>query len=160
MPLDAMPKPIEATQQTPTLTGPSAKFAKLTIELCELIKRETKLLNDRLPREAQRLHGTKNRLMAEYRETMNHLQVNEKLLGPKNSPVRTYIRDLTDSLREAIRDHARILLRLKSVAEGIVKSIGEEVIKNNRPVLSYGQNAAFRQPASTRPTSLQLNQVI
>ena len=116
MPLDAMPKPIEATQQTPTLTGPSAKFAKLTIELCELIKRETKLLNDRLPREAQRLHGTKNRLMAEYRETMNHLQVNEKLLGPKNSPVRTYIRDLTDSLREAIRDHARIKVSAKKLS--------------------------------------------
>lgn len=160
MPLDAMPIPTESKPSSPVLTGPGAKFAKLTVELCELIKQETQLLKDRLPREAQKLHGTKNRLMAEYKETMNHLQVNEKLLGPKNSPVRKYIRELTDSLREAIRDHARILLRLKSVAEGIVKSIGEEVIKTNRPVLSYGKNAAFRQPASARPTSLQLNQVI
>ena len=160
MPLDSVPMIAKTEQASPTLTGPSAKLAQLTIELCELIQRETKLLKDRLPREAQRLHGTKNRLMAEYRETMNHLQVNEKLLGPKNSPIRKYIRELTDTLREAIRDHARIILRLKSVAEGIVKSIGEEVIKNNRPVLSYGQNAAFRQPASARPTSLQLNQVI
>lgn len=160
MPLDAIPQPTKIEVATPTLTGPSAKLAQLTIELRELIQRETTLLKDRLPREAQRLHGTKNRLMAEYRETMNHLQVNEKLLGPKNSPIRKYIRELTDTLREAIRDHARIILRLKSVAEGIVKSIGEEVIKTNRPVLSYGQNAAFRQPTSARPTSLQLNQVI
>lgn len=160
MPLDAMPQPVETKPQTPNLTGLSAKLAKLTIELCDLITRETKLLKDRLPREAQKLHGTKNRLMAEYRETMHNLQVNEKLLGPKNSPARQYIRELTDKLREALRDHARIILRLKSVAEGIVKSIGEEVIKNNRPVVAYGQNAAFRQPAAARPTSLQLNQVI
>jgi len=161
MPLD--PIPLQHSKENvapPVLTGPGARLAKLTIELYELIARETQLLKERLPREAQRLHGTKNRLMAEYRETMNTLQVNEKLLGPKNSPVRQYIRELTDKLREVLRDHARIILRLKSVAEGIVKSIGEEVIKNNRPVMAYGKNAAFKQPVSSRPTSLQLNEVI
>lgn len=166
MPLDSMPTPEAPTLETaekptpPSLTGPGAKLAKLTVELCELIVRETKLLKDRLPREAQQLHGTKNRLMAEYRETLQLLQVNDKLLGPKDSKARKYIRQLTDNLREALRDHARIVLRLKSVAEGIVKSIGEEVIKKDRPVVSYGQNAAFKQPAVARPTSLQLNQVI
>ena len=162
MPLDSMPQPTQPSNDTPNpnLTGPGAKLAKITIELCELIVRETGLLKDRQPREAQRLHGPKNRLMAEYRETLQHLQVNDKLLGPKDSTARKYIKKLTDELREALRDHARIILRLKSVAEGIVKSIGEEVIKNNRPVVAYGQNAAFKQPAVARPTSLQLNQVI
>lgn len=165
MPLDARPpadssKENYATAGKPVLTGHSARLAKLTIELYELIQRETKLLAERLPREAAKLHGPKNRLMAEYRETLNMLQVNEKLLGPKDSNIRKYIKELTDKLREVIRDHARIVLRLKSVAEGIVKSIGEEVVKHNKPVLAYGRNAAYQQTGAYRPTSLQLNQVV
>ena len=160
MPFDALAQPTETIEEKPILTGHGAKLAKITIELYELIQRETKLLSEHLPREAALLHGTKNRLMAEYRETLNMLQVNEKLLGPKDSSIRKYIKRLTDKLRSVIRDHARIVLRLKSVAEGIIKSIGEEVVKKNQPVLAYGKNAAYRQPTSNRPMSLQLNQVV
>ena len=143
-----------------TITGHGAKFAALTINLCELIEEETRLLSKRLTSDAKRLHGQKNRLMAEYRETLQLLQVNEKQLGPKNSAIRNYIRELTDRFREILRDHARIILRLKSVAEGIVKSVGEEVIKRNRPVVGYSQTAAFNTPGTVAPTSLRLNQVI
>jgi hypothetical protein len=162
MPLDSpLPQANQNTAATrPALTGPGAKLAKLTISLTELIAEETKLLKKRLTKDAQRLHGQKNRLMAEYREVLNSLQVNDKLLGPKNSAARVYIRELTDKFRETLRDHARIVLRLKSVAEGIIKSVGEEVIKKNRPVVAYGQNAAYNMPTHNRPTSLQLNQVI
>ena len=150
----------EAPEKPKALTGQGAKLASLTISLSDLIQEETKLLGQRLTTEAKRLHGTKNRLMAEYRDTLQQLQVNEKLLGPKESPVRQYIRKLTDRFREILRAHARIVLRLKSVAEGIVKSVGEEVIKRNRPIVGYSSNAAFRMPTQIPPTSLQLNQVI
>jgi len=144
----------------PLLSGPGAKLANLTITLGELISEETNFLKKRQASEAQRLHGKKNRLMAEYRETLNSLQVNNKLLGPPDSPARVYIRELTDKFREILRDHARIVLRLKSVAEGIVRSVGEEVIKVNRPIVSYGRNAAFKMPTASRPMSLQLNQMV
>jgi hypothetical protein len=98
--------------------------------------------------------------MAEYREVLNNLQVNEKLLGPKDSPARKYIKELTDKFRATLRDHARIVLRLKSVAEGIIKSVGEEVVKKNRPIVSYSRTAGYNMPAHSKPTSLQLNQVI
>lgn len=162
MPLDTIPAPqkVDLPDKPSSLTGHGAKFATITISLAELIQEETRLLKSRLTKEAQRLHGQKNRLMAEYRDTLNVLQVNDKLLGPKNSDVRKYIRAITDKFREILRDHARIVLRLKSVAEGIIKSVGEEVVKKNRPVVGYGANAAFQAPAQTRPTSLQYNQVI
>lgn len=166
MPLDRLPRTntnepkMKLSTVPPTLTGPGAKLAKITISLTELIAEETRLLTKRLTKEAQKLHGRKNRLMAEYREVLNLLQVNDKLLGPKNSSVRQYIRDLTDKFRETLRDHARIVLRLKSVAEGIIKSVGEEVIKKDRPVVNYSRNASYNMPSSVKPTSLQLNQVI
>lgn len=162
MPLDSLPtaEKLDLPDKPPGLSGHGAKLANLTISLSELIQEETRLLQARLTREAQRLHGQKNRLMAEYRETLNMLQVNDKLLGPKDSSIRKYIRAITDKFREVLRDHARIVLRLKSVAEGIIKSVGEEVVKKNRPVVGYGSNAAFKMPGTARPTSLQLNQVI
>lgn len=162
MPLDPIPakQKIDLPDKPQALTGQGAKFANITISLAELIQEETRLLQSRLTKEAQRLHGQKNRLMAEYREALNLLQVNERLLGPKDSAIRKYIREITDKFREILRDHARIVLRLKSVAEGIIKSVGEEVVKKNRPVVGYGANAAFQAPSQTKPTSLQFNQVI
>lgn len=142
------------------LTGPGAKLVKITRSLCDLIVRETKLLKARNARDAQLLHGEKSRLMAEYKNTMSQLQVNEHLLGAKDSGERRYIKFITDQLREILRDHARIVLRLKSVAEGLIKSVGEEVSKQQRTVVGYGSNAAYQVPRASRPMSMSLNQVI
>ena len=118
------------------------------------------MLKLRRTQEAQQLHGEKSKLMAEYKTTMNQLQVNEHLLGEKESGHRKYIKFVTEKLREILRDHARVVLRLKSVAEGLIKSVGEEVAKQQRPVTSYGRNAAYQVSKAARPMSLSLNQVI
>lgn len=152
--------PEELKPVATSLTGPCAKLAKLTTALSELIARETSFLKERKTRDAQSLHGEKSRLMAEYKNTMNQLQVNEHLLGQKDSAERKYIKYLTDCLREILRDHARIVLRLKSVAEGLIKSVGDEVAKQNRPILAYGKTAAYHVPRAARPMSISLNQVI
>ncbi|MCJ9430332.1 hypothetical protein [Kordiimonas marina] len=158
MPLDPLPQRPEPLK--PVLTGNVEKLVRLTVALTELIERETALLKSRRPREAQKLHGEKSRLMAEYRNSLGLVQVNSHLLGPEDSPERKYLRDVTDELREALRDHARIVLRLKSVAEGLIKSVGEEVTRQNQPVMAYGKNAAMQRSSTARPTSLSLNQVI
>ncbi len=152
--------PDELKPYAEKLTGPGAKLVKLTKSLCDVIARETSLLKARRASEAQQLHGQKSKLMAEYKNTMNQLQVNEHLLGNKDSGERKYIKFITEKLREILRDHARIVLRLKSVAEGLIKSVGEEVAKQNQPVTAYGRNAAYQMSRSARPMSLSLNQVI
>ncbi|WP_417463501.1 hypothetical protein [Kordiimonas sp.] len=159
MPLDPLPLKSN-TPDAPIITGHGSQLAKLTISLTELISRETDLLKDRKPREAHKLHGEKSRLMAEYRETLNRVRVNEHTLGPKGSPERNYLKELTDTFRAVLRDHARVVLRLKSVSEGLIRSVGEEVAKRNRPVVGYGKNAATQPAPRSRPTSLALNQVI
>lgn len=167
----APPKPVDQTPpaegevtrpkaQTPPLTGPALKVLKLTERLQSVIVEETKLLKARHPREAQKLHGEKSRLMVEYREAIGQLKQQEQVLGAKDSHERQHLRDITDGLRDALRDHARIVLRLKSVTEGLVKSVGEEVAKRDRPVVSYGAQAQIAAGYKNRPTSLALNQVI
>lgn len=159
MPLDQAPQQV-SNQQRPPVTSHGATVARLTTELTDLITRETNLLQARRPQEAKVLHGEKNRLMAEYKIAIGRLKSNEHLLGNKESAERKYLRGLTDKLREAIRDHARIVLRLKSVTEGLIRSVGEEVRKKNNPVLGYGQNASIAQGRNARPTSLSLNQTV
>lgn len=159
MPLDLAPQSARPVEKTP-LTSHGAKVARLTVELTELIARETNLLQARRPQEAKVLHGEKSRLMAEYKDSLGRLKTNEHLLGPKDSKERKHLRALTDTLRETIREHARIVLRLKSVTEGLIRSVGEEVRKKNNPVLGYGKNAAISQARTARPTSLSLNQTI
>jgi hypothetical protein len=152
--------PEELKPYAESLTGPAARLVKLTRNLTDLIARETALLKGHQPREAQKLHGEKSKIMSEYKTAMNQLQSNEHILGPKDSGERKFIRFLTDQLREVLRDHARIVLRLKSVAEGLVKSVGEEVAKQTRPVVGYGQNAGYQIARSNRPMSISLNEVI
>ncbi len=158
-PMEFLPPP-ELKPYADILTGAGAKLVRLTRSLCDLISRETSLLQERKTQDAQLLHGEKSKLMAEYKTTMNQLQANEHLLGEKDSGQRKYIKFITDKLREILRDHARVVLRLKSVTEGLVKSVGEEVAKQQRPVTSYGRNAAYQVSRAAQPMSLSLNQVI
>ncbi|UTW54187.1 hypothetical protein [Kordiimonas sp. SCSIO 12610] len=158
MPLDAHPS--ELHNNAPIITGPGEKLVKITLALTDLIKRETSFLKAHRNKDAQALHGEKSRLMAEYRDTLNNLQVNEHLLGSKDSRERKYIKSITEPFREALREHARIVLRMKAVTEGLIKSVGEEVSKRNPSVTGYNKTAAFAVPQNQRPTSLSLNQVI
>jgi hypothetical protein len=170
MPLDAHPSEFEALEKqliSPEadvrklpITGPGEKLVKITNKLADLIKLETKFLKERKTQEAKALHGEKSRLMAEYRETLSHLQVNEHLLGEKDSDERKYVKKVTEGLREVLRDHARIILRLKAVTEGIVKSVNEEVRKSKPAVIGYDRTAAFSMPVGAAPAPVSINQMV
>lgn len=149
-----------ASKPSVLLTGPALKVARLTERLTNVIAEETRLLHARLPREAEKSHGEKSRLIVEYREALGSLKQQDRCLGGKDSPERSHIRSLTDLLRDALRDNARIVLRLKSVAEGVVRSVGDEVAKKNKPVTGYGANATTPRMPQGNTTSLAFNQVI
>lgn len=151
---------VHDTDSGKSFTGPGAKLISITKKLTALIIEETSYLRDHKTQTAATLHGEKSRLMAEYKKTLNHIQVNEHLLGPKESSLRQFIRKITDRFRDALKEHARIVLRMKSISEGIIKSIGDEVTKYNKPVAAYGANAAMTPPQKGYTTSISLNKVI
>ena len=158
---DAQTKlPQTDAENAPLLTGDAARLVKLTHALNDLLTQETELLRSQRPREAGQFHGEKNRLMSEYRETLNRLQINREQLGGDNSEVRNHIKSVTGAFRETLRDHARIVLRLKSVAEGLIKTVSEEATRQTQPVIGYGSSAAPNVPKTLRPTSLSLNRTI
>ncbi len=146
--------------QAPPLSGDATRLAQTTIALRDLLDEETEFLRQRRTKQARDLHGRKNRLMTEYRALVGQLKVNDRTLGAEDSPQRVYIRKLTDEMREALKQHARVVMRLKAVSEGLIKSIGEEVAKKNRPIANYGRSARITAPKTVAPTSLALNQMI
>ncbi len=142
------------------MPGAGSKLIELSKQLSRLLRKENKLLERKQTKEAQKNSGEKVRLTAEYRKAMNYLQVNENLLGSKDSANRVLIKEATDGLREALAEHARVVLRMKAVAEGLVNKISEEVDKKNRRVPTYAPSAAIIQSRQTRPTSIALNEVV
>ncbi|MGF1606673.1 MAG: hypothetical protein ACFB22_10075 [Rhodothalassiaceae bacterium] len=127
----------------PGLPGPVQSFVKITRQLAGLLERETELLQTKRPKEAQALHGEKARLTAEYRKLLSILRINEgRLLGDVQSAARTYLKRVTEAFREVLAAHARLVMRLRYVCEGIVNAIGEEAAKQNQQTVThYGRDA-------------------
>jgi hypothetical protein len=142
------------------LTGPGAKLIRITTELKDIVRHETDLLESKRPQEIKSLQGQKIRLMSQYKDAMNNARVNESLLGPEDSDIRMRIKEVTVSLREELKRNARIVIRLKTITEGLLKSVGEEVSKRDRPAIGYGKGAKLIAPKTVRPTSLSFNRMI
>ena len=156
-PSQPTPPPVIPSEK---LTGPGAKLIRITTELKDIVRHETELLERKRPQEIKSLQGQKIRLMSQYKDAMNNARVNEGLLGPEDSDIRVRIKEATTSLREELKHNARIVIRLKTVTEGLLKSVGDEVAKKDRPAVGYGKGAQMVTPQSVRPTSLSLNRLI
>ncbi len=149
-----------AETAAPQLFGLAAKLAKAMTNLTAVIAQETALLQSRQPREAQALHGSKARMIFEYKDIITKLKTNQDSLGEKGSNVRMFLRGLGEKLKATLKDHARVVIRLKSLSEGLIKSVGEEVAKKSRPTVNYGKSARMVAPSAGLPPSLALNELI
>ena len=59
-------------------------------------------------------------------------------------------------MQDALARNERLVLRLKTVSEGLREAISEEITKRNRPLPSYGDNARI-QKDGPMPTTLALD---
>lgn len=146
--------------QSPALPGPVQRFLSLTRQLNDVLARENRLLEERRMLETKALAGEKSRLTAEYREALGVLKVREaELLGDPQSAIRQRIRNETEVMRQELARHAKLVIRLKSITEGVVRAIGREVEKNSNPLQGYGMSGRSMTKQS-RPTSLSLDEQI
>lgn len=146
--------------QTGPQTGPLAAIISLTRQLTQIITEENRLLETRRPRDAAQLHEEKGRLNEAYNREIRTLQQNGGIANITDAPMLRQLKQETRTFREALDKHKRILVRLRTVTESMVKAIGDEVARQNNPVQNYGMNAALTRNTSARPTSLALNQII
>lgn len=139
--------------------GPVLQLINTTQDLTAILRRETALLEEGRTQAASELHGEKTRLATEYRKSIGTLKVQKDLLGPPDSEIRRQIEKVNEDFRSELKRHAKTVVRLKTVTEGIIRSIGDEVAKKDTPVQQYGRNAAV-QGKRPNPTSISLNAVV
>lgn len=140
-----------------TISPELGNLLDLTERLIALIRRENEFLRTHRPSEAASLVEEKAGLSAAYTKEMKAAKANPDILGPKDSPARTELRTLTEAFQNELIRHGRILTRLRVVTEGIVKSIGEEINRDNQPPMGYGATGTMTLSPTSRPACLALD---
>ncbi|WP_150005924.1 hypothetical protein [Iodidimonas muriae] len=129
------------TEQKTDLPKTVHKFLSITDQLTALLAKENHYLETRRPRESRALVGEKLRLTQDYREALGQLRVEEaSALGEKGSDIRKQVAKKTEIFRSELARHAKLIIRLKSISEGVVKAISAEAMKQKNPVQHYGNN--------------------
>lgn len=135
-------------------------LTETVIALTRHLEMENDILAARRPEDLQPLAAEKQRLSDAYLKDITVLKRNPETL--EGVPAA-----LTDRLKAAGRDfeavldeHHRRVAALKSVSEGLIQSISDEVASRNRPVAGYGERALPEGRGAATPTSIALNQVI
>ncbi|WP_281301188.1 MULTISPECIES: hypothetical protein [unclassified Iodidimonas] len=137
----------QAPIEQPVLAQPVRDFLTISDHLTALLARENALLETRRPRETKALAGEKLRLTEAYKQALEDLRSKEsQYLGPKDSSIRKKVKATTELFRAELARHAKLIIRLKTVSEGIVKSISDEAMKQKNPVRNYGQNGRMNTP--------------
>lgn len=140
--------------------GPVGRLIKHTEELTGLIREEIIILEERRPAEIAPLQAEKARLSTIYEEEYKALKRNQSLLGDKDSPLRLRLREATETFNRELVRLGGILLRMKSVTEGMVHAISEEVARKSQQVRNYSQGAEVTDSPAIKPVPIALNQVI
>lgn len=140
--------------------GPVSRLILYTEELTRIIREEIAILETRRPSEIAPLQAEKARLSSIYEEECATLKKQKNLLGEKDSPLRLRLREVTEIFNSELVKLGRILLRMKSVTEGMVQAVGDEVARKRQTVRNYSPAAEVPISQATKPVPIALNEVI
>lgn len=156
-----MNNPVEKqTQSAKMRNGPMSRLILYTEELTRIIREEIVILETRRPSEIGPLQVEKERLSSIYEEEYAALKKDKSFLGGKDSPLRAQLRGVTETFNSELVKLGRILLRMKSVTEGMVQAVGDEVAKKRQSVRNYSLDAEITISQTTKPVPIALNEVI
>jgi hypothetical protein len=144
-----------ANARNPVLT-----LISLTRRLMEVIAAENTVLSERRPQDARPLIEEKGRLAAAYAQEMDIIRKNGGARSFANADQLRELKRETSLFNKVLEEHRRLVNRARIVTEGMLKAVGDEVARRNRPPQGYGKNAAPVESKIAIPATLTLNQVI
>jgi hypothetical protein len=107
---------------------------------------------------ARRLDGgsadwdEKERLAHAWRLEVAHLKANPSALAGIGDDLKTRLREAAAGLEQKLEIHARALGAMKTVTEGLVRSIASEIASARSAPVAYGRQGAVN-PAAKREAS-------
>lgn len=134
-------------------------------DLIELIDVENDLLDQRRPERLADTEARKEGLVADYRIKVTALQTARASGETFTDADRDALREVGSCLEERMSGHARRVVRLKSITEGLVQSISEQANRGQRQVDGYGANGrtgtvTLARNSYQRPAALSVNRSI
>ncbi len=142
------------------LSSPLAMPIAISRRLSEILETENELLRTRSPREIAQLQEEKSQLAGRFSSEMNTLRNNPNLVENATDAERSELRQGAQRFQVALKENQRLLFATKTVTEGIIRAVANEVERANNRAAGYNKRAGLNTVARNKPTSIALNQTI
>jgi len=129
----------------------------LTDRLTTLVAEQARCFENRRPQDAARFLDEIGRLANSYRHESAKIRGNPGLITGLATPQRLRLRQSTEAFDAVLARQARAVAAAKTVTEGLVKAIAEEVASQRNRGSVYGASGVTQAP-SAAATAITLNQ--
>jgi hypothetical protein len=127
----------------------------LTERLTGLVAKEAQAFENRRPQEAASFQAETSRLANLYRHESARIRANPGLVAGAPVERRSQLMRATEAFDAVLARQARAIGAAKTVTEGLVRAIAEEVAVQRHKGASYGPGARTNQPGAA--TAITLN---
>lgn len=127
----------------------------LTERLTELVAEQCQAFENRRPQDAAAMLEETSRLANLYRHESTRVRANPGMVEGAPLAARTRLVRATEAFDAVLARQGRAIEAAKTVTEGLVKAIGEEVARQRTQGSTYG--AAGVQSAGATATAITLN---
>jgi hypothetical protein len=140
---------------SPEITERVEQLIILTERLTTLVAEQAKAFEKRRPHDAAGYVEETSRLANLYRHESARVRANPGLISAAAAPQRLRLRRATEAFDAVLARQARAVGAVKTVTEGLVRAIAEEIAGQRQKGVSYG--AGGRQNQATAATAITLN---
>ena len=132
----------------------------LTERLTGLIERETNLLKERRPNEIADFQDERSKLSNLYAQEMELIKHNASLIEGAPTNLKQELKDLTGTFHSRLDEHKAYLTRIRSVTEGMVRAVADEISKKNKADAGYGKDGKVHTAERPAAASIAVHEVI
>jgi hypothetical protein len=126
----------------------------LTERLTKLLADQARAFEQHRPQDAAADLAAVTRLTADYRAGSAHVHANPQLVQAASPELRAHLLRATEAFEAVLQRQGRALAASKTVTEGLVKAVAEEIATRRGVGQAYGPGATRRPLA----TAITLNQ--
>lgn len=129
----------------------------LTERLTDLIAQQCQCFEQHRPQDAARLMEECSRLANLYRHESTRVRADPGLVTAAPAELRKRLMRATEAFDAVLARHGRAVAAARTVTEGLVRAIAEEVATRREQLAGYGPSARPPASASSAATAITLN---
>lgn len=117
------------------------QLVALTERLSALLAEQTRLFEARRPQDAAGLTARSSELATLYRRESARLKANPRMIAGAPVAKRQRLVQATQSFDKVLARHGRSVHAAKTVTEGLIQAVAQEVARRRAPAAGYGPRA-------------------